>query len=314
VLVKSKSDCTHYILFTKEPIAKLFGGVSVAIFWLAKGGVRSKLQTVCENEHEARREIARKTPQIVLQLALKTFLAKISLMTDKLQSTDGIVLHVLPFRDYDKILTLYTRDLGVIKVIIRKSLMSKISRGSIDPLTRAEFVLSAGKNDLFRCEDISLQNQNLKLREHLPRLQAACDMAYAITSSQMLHKPSSELYNLFISFLERLPLISDPEILLSSFYIKLLRHEGLLLITDFCSICRAPLSNSYLAKGERFCKEHAPNYALSFSKTEAEMIQILNFSRSFRELSAMELTRAFAMKIKDFFTMTLRDSSIFLDR
>ncbi|MCB1112216.1 MAG: hypothetical protein KDK72_06120 [Chlamydiia bacterium] len=52
-----------------EPLAKLVGCGFLAISWLTKGGVRSKLMTVCENEQEERRKIAGKTPQIILQVA-----------------------------------------------------------------------------------------------------------------------------------------------------------------------------------------------------------------------------------------------------
>ena len=52
------------------------GVVFLAILWLTKSGVRRKLMTVCENEHEVKRKIAGKTPQIILQVAqhIKTIL------------------------------------------------------------------------------------------------------------------------------------------------------------------------------------------------------------------------------------------------
>ncbi|MCB1111292.1 MAG: hypothetical protein KDK72_01350, partial [Chlamydiia bacterium] len=48
----------------------------LTILWLTKSGVRRKLMTVCENEHEVRRKIAGKTPQIILQAARKIYLVK----------------------------------------------------------------------------------------------------------------------------------------------------------------------------------------------------------------------------------------------
>jgi DNA repair protein RecO (recombination protein O) len=39
-----------------------------------------------------------------------------------IQRTEGIVLHTLSYRDYDQILTVFTREAGVIKLVMRGGL------------------------------------------------------------------------------------------------------------------------------------------------------------------------------------------------
>lgn len=142
-----------------------------------------------------------------------------------LQQTEGIILQGLPFQEYDRILTLFSREEGLIKLILKGKNKKQIES---PPLTQAEFVYLKGSSDLFKCREFSPLNSFQKIRLNLQSLQAACEMMQAILESQLLHHPAPLLYQLLIWSLHKIPMVLDPFFLLESFRLKLLQHEGLL--------------------------------------------------------------------------------------
>lgn len=221
-------------------------------------------------------------------------------MNKESKRTEGIVLHSLPFRDFDRIITLFTKEIGIVKAIIPKSLSTKTSHSAHDPLTQGEFVLKPGKSNLYRCEDLSILNQNLQLRKNLTLLQTGCEMAKTISFSQLEGKPAPKLYNLLISYLSLLPQSPSPHNLLSSFTLKLLRHDGLLHLAESCSQCHSPTSHLHL--GESFCHSHKPLSSLPFSSEEISILQLLNLSRSTQALLSLHLPPPLKSKVKELFS------------
>lgn len=222
-------------------------------------------------------------------------------MSKKSCRTDAIVLHALPFRDYDKILTLFTRELGLVKAIARKQLLSKASKGGIDPLTEAEFILDQSQNDLFRCSDLSLKRQNLQLRKEYTKLHTACRMAKTLSASQMAGKPAPLLYQLFSAYLDKLPECRNPEALFLSFMLKLLRHEGLINTEPGCSSCGCPDAQFHAVAGALYCGSHSPPGSRPFSSEEAKLLHTLDSTRSYSELESLALPSSFAERVEQSF-------------
>ena len=142
---------------------------------------------------------------------------------------EGIVLSRLQYQDYDQILTIFTLQEGLVKLICKQASRSKKGmNASTSPLTRAEFVYRLGKGEISRCDEVSVIQQYVALRQRLDYLESACDMLKALSQSQMLGKPAPALYALLSYYLEHLPLMQVPEVLALSFRLKILRHEGIL--------------------------------------------------------------------------------------
>lgn len=218
------------------------------------------------------------------------------------QRTEGIILQAINFQDYDQILTVFSREEGMLKFIFKGANSPKRTKGAVtSPLTRAEFVYTKGKGDLYNCREVSIINQYLSLRQNLTYLEAACDLVLTLQKTQLTHKPAPDLYALLVSYLEKIPVTKDPRVLSASFRLKLLRHEGLYGFEEGCTACQTPLSTFYIARGETFCKMHAPPKAIVFDKEEAAIITHLAFSRSLSQLVGMEMTPLLNDKIKQFF-------------
>lgn len=216
-----------------------------------------------------------------------------------IQRYEAIILHALPYRDADKILTLFTQELGVVKCVVYRTSAKKLSAGATDPLTCIEIMLSEGRGDLFKAGDISILSHNLGLRTSLDRLKAACAITQAIQESQMLQKPSPLLYALFKGYLERIPTIKNLPALVNSFYLKLMRHEGHLHSQPHCSACQTLLNEGFLWKGESLCREHAPPSAILFSSEEFQAIHWLAHLEKYSNLEAIPITQSLKAKIED---------------
>lgn len=222
--------------------------------------------------------------------------------------TEGVVLQANNFQDYDQILTIFTLDEGLIKLIVKGANHLK-RRGGIttSPLTQLEVEYAKGKSEILKCKSLSVLNSNLKLRDNLSALEAGCEIIRAIQISQQPNISAPDLYHLLNSYLEKIPTMPNPAILSASFYLKVLRHDGLLGITPndgVCSVCSAPLAMHYVSSGECFCRAHAPSGTLSFDQEEINLIVLLAYCRSFNQLSDILISSDNFAKIQSLFTQT----------
>src|SRR5579872_5211940 len=149
------------------------------------------------------------------------------------EKTEGIVLRCMPFKENARILTLITLHSGLINIIVKK-----ISRRTphllslTTPFSQGEFFYTKRNSDLFQFQEGSLIEEHLFLRNKLSFLKTAGQMAQALLQGQLPGKPAPLLYALFSSYLKQIPSFDDPEILLGSFYLKILKYEGLIADTQ----------------------------------------------------------------------------------
>lgn len=225
------------------------------------------------------------------------------LLLMEIYKTEGIILNTLLYRDYDVIATVFSRDYGIIKLFIKSSL--KKNGGFIEELTRAEFVYTASKSELMPCQEITLVQSSLRLRQQLGPLEAACDMLMAIQKSQYPLKPAPKIYQLMTNYLIQLPTFSNPEALRASFKLKLLRHEGLFTLQHNCKSCEKELHAYTFCHGAFFCSEHAPESGLHFSREEADILILLGFSQDYAQLNLASISSYFQTKINTLFQALL---------
>lgn len=215
---------------------------------------------------------------------------------------EGIILQTLNFQDYDRILTVFSFEEGLIKLIVKgANRVGQQYNACATPFTRAEFVYSKGKSELLKCREISILQQNLALRNRLAALEAACDMAHAILASQEHHNPAPDLYRLFSSYLEKTAHFPDPYTLAASFRLKILRHDGLFGLTPACSTCSLPLTAHRAYMGESYCAQHAPSNSILFTEEEINSILLLTYCTLFSQIEEISGTNLWSEKITPFF-------------
>lgn len=142
-------------------------------------------------------------------------------------TTKGIVLRQIPFKEKQKILTIFSQDLGLTSMII-KGLFPKASHKLVftQPFCEAEFSFSKKNSDLLLFEEGSVVDLHLPLRNDLSSLKTASKLSSTILSFQMPGKESSPLYALLSTFLKQIPFCPCNRALLACFYLKMLGAEG----------------------------------------------------------------------------------------
>lgn len=215
---------------------------------------------------------------------------------------EGIILKVSPFQDFDRILTVFGCDQGLVRMIYKGRLI-KDRMASVTPLVRIEAFYTKGQSDLLRCQDTKVLDTYEKLRSDYETLSAGCAMASSLLELLFPGKPAPALYALFQFYLQRLHIA--PMTVKASFYLKTLLHEGLIQCASTCAACTAPLDASVFANGEFFCLKHAPEYGLHLELEERETLFLLTNSRSFQELLQATVSPKLQTLVQEIFQLSL---------
>ena len=204
------------------------------------------------------------------------------------EKTEGIVLRSLDYKDNQRIITLFTPQ-GLLSLIV-KGLNSRNTQLTTltSPFSQGEFLFKRGRSDLLSFLDGSLIDSHLFLREQLSSIETASALSKVILTSQLAGKCSFELYALFCCYLKQIPSFASPSSLLASFQLKLLTHEGLLLLSKHCNRCKAKDAH-FLSKGESLCQDHPLEEAFSFSPEEWDYLIQLQEAKQFSVLRRLIL-------------------------
>jgi len=220
----------------------------------------------------------------------------------ELKRVEGIVIHTLDYQEYDKILRVFTADFGVLQFIMKGANRPKKRHLCCSsPLTHAIFCYKPSDKELQLCKEITVINHWLKIRCQLPVLEAACAMLQAIKKSQLLNKPSPQLYALLKMYLSKLFDMKDPLSLSCSFYLKLLRHDGLIHLCPHCISCGQSPKKIFINKGEIFCERHAKDGAFCLEENEAPLVFQLAHCKQFSEINSISINKTIQESIEHIF-------------
>lgn len=185
-------------------------------------------------------------------------------------SLEGIVLDVIPYRDNDLVVSVFTKDHGLVKLMLK----GRKRRGAWSKLSRGEFLVTKGRGDLWRCHEAVVVDTYVSLRQSFEHLSCAIAFLDAVRRSQMPEKPAIQLYQLMLCYLERLPEMMCPQTLACSYYLKVLRHEGLLCVEDPLFTAEEQIVIVELAHGRSFAAMAATKVPeLLFDKIKVFFVQ-----------------------------------------
>lgn len=190
------------------------------------------------------------------------------------QCTEGVILHAVSYQNYDQILTLFTPEKGILKIFCKKG---KKQWQRHTPLTKVEVTYREKKTEICACEEIRSVDSYLSLRKQFEHLEAACELLQTIYHSQWVGKAAPLIYHLMIYYLDKTPQVVDPKLLVASFKLKVLKHEGVL---------------NFNLDSWQFGQ---------FSEFERDLIRVLAYSQSFVQLTQLVLPADFKEKINTFF-------------
>ncbi len=232
-------------------------------------------------------------------------------MSQVFQHSEGIILRVIPFRDYGNILSLLTPDAGLIKLIYHGSRSkSRGMQGLCIPLTKVEAVYREKGGEIFVCEEMRLIEPFSNLRQKLHHLEVACDLLHVVASSQLVGKPAPILYALLCFFLQKIPLTLFPLALSVSFRLKLLKHDGIVAFPFICPACgQELLSEAYPYADEVWCECHRPVGSGAWGQVELKQLYRLSEAQNFHEIYSEEVSSQLYSQVSSFFDSCIKNSS-----
>ena len=169
----------------------------------------------------------------------------------KVYKTAGIVLRQRRLGEADKILTLFTPNLGKLDAVAKgvRRPRSKLA-GHVEPLTYTSLMLARGRE-----LDIVTQAQTIEsfstLREDLDRTGRALYAAELVDRFTPERQESFQVFRLLLETLGRLATEEQLDITLRFFEVRLLGHLGYQPQTEECVLCSAklaPVTNGWSAE------------------------------------------------------------------
>lgn len=160
--------------------------------------------------------------------------------------TTAIILRTYDFKDFDKIVVLYSKDFGLIRAIAKGAKRPKSNlRGRIEPTICAEFVLFEGKN-LHTINQCDVVESFKNIRRDLKKITFACYFLELSAAFAVEKDPAAlTFYNMIFDILERLE--KSPEetldICLNDFEFQLISYAGYEPVFELCTRCNSNLDS-----------------------------------------------------------------------
>ena len=182
------------------------------------------------------------------------------------EKTEGITLKTIPYSEKNRILTVFTKEFGLISIFVKNSDVKK-NLSLTSPFCRGEFVIKR-KSQMASFLDGTIFDCYLKLRESQSAIENGYSLAKIILKTQPFPRKSGGIYALFKSYLDHV-FLKNGSSLICSFQLKVLLYEGLL----------------------------NPQSLSDFTDSEKETISSLALERSFNRLNDIMVDEKLRVKI-----------------
>ena len=206
-------------------------------------------------------------------------------------TTEGVVLRSLPYRDADKIVTIFSKEWGMMTCLAKGICRGKSREVNLtSPLCLGEFTLFKGRTSLFTLREGTIYSLHRAIRTSLLRLEVGQHFLSAILQREKRANIGDLTYPLLKQYLKALCHFPDPLLLQMSFDIKLMTAQGEFLLEPLCQRCRRYPAH-ILCGGESCCVRCASPSGESFLKEEWELLLRCGQARQFSKIWAENLPK-----------------------
>ena len=201
-----------------------------------------------------------------------------------LYKCNGVVIKTKDFKENDKLVWLYTENLGKVTAIAKGAKRSKSKFLSITlPLCYGQYVVFKGKS-LFNLQEGKIINSFQGLLDNLDKLTYSSYICELIDIALLDGESNRWLFKEFITTLYLLNTDAiDYELLIRSFELKLLRATGYGVNLDNCSICKKKIGVSNYVSLSYYggvCEECNKEHGLYISKGAYNALKYLSNTSS----------------------------------
>ncbi len=176
-----------------------------------------------------------------------------------LVKTSGIIINSRPMGEYDRIVGVFTEDLGRIDGIAKgaRSFKNRFG-GSLEPFTHCRLGLFRKRHgSLYRIESADIVTSFSQVREDLDLLLHSSSMVDILRKITPLEDPSKAMFTLLLRSLDRISAGEHIDNVLFFYQIQILHLSGLGLRFDGCVKCNREVTNSrrtiLIAEGGLVC-------------------------------------------------------------
>ena len=212
----------------------------------------------------------------------------------KQYKTRGVVLKQMPLGEADRVLTIYTFDMGKIRAVGRsvRRAKSKIA-GHLEPLTHVQVSVSQGRS-LDTITGVETVHSFRPLREDLQRVSKGVYLAELVDSITADESPNIYIFELLLETLAHLQTAEDSRQLMRYFEVQLLWHSGFgpeLFVCVDCESKLEPREHLYsCAKGGILCPGCRASSRESLFPASLNAIKVLRFFQSEAHARVAELS------------------------
>lgn len=175
--------------------------------------------------------------------------------------TEAVVIRSVKYKDYDKMLTLFTKDRGLMSVSVRGAQRMKSQLAALStPFVTGEFVI-AQRVGVQSLRAGSIEKTRYALRESPAHLSCAALAAQLCCYAVQPEEANEGMYALVDAFFDRLQDHEpDAKGLLLCFLMRFVDMLGLGMSLDRCAACGGLLKDARFdfELGGLVCREHAP--------------------------------------------------------
>lgn len=140
---------------------------------------------------------------------------------------EGIVMKSQPLFESDKLVTIFTREEGMLRVLVKRANGKRFrDKGLIEPLTHSKFTLNTGKTFLYY-SSADLLNGNLDLRTSLAQLNLAFYCCDVVVKSTSTGQANPGLFDCLLNTLSTISQARDFVSVLAGFHQQFLTIEGI---------------------------------------------------------------------------------------
>lgn len=181
-------------------------------------------------------------------------------MSEILKS-DAVILDSIRWKETSKIVSLFSREFGIIKVIARGVYRNKSAfAGKLETLNRAEVVInSRPSRSLQILTEVDVIDSYKTIRPDLQRLPYALAILELIRQTIRESHPDMIFYDFIIVLFDAIKNVKNPEIIFIYFLLKLVSYLGFKPNFYECQVCEKKSSSEMfhfsLEKGTIFCRD-----------------------------------------------------------
>ena len=150
---------------------------------------------------------------------------------------EGIVLKEINYQESSKILTVFTKEYGIISIMSKgcRNLKSKL-RGVSNKLSYANFYINYKKDGISTLTDADTIDT---LKNIIMDIEKISYVSYLVdlTDQVYKHSKSNEIYDIFISCIKKINENYNLDVITIILELKLLKYLGINPNVDSCNIC-----------------------------------------------------------------------------